>query len=128
MSSSTLDEKVRETCLRARRAARLVGPRSTKDKDAALAAIAAGLEANADPVLTANRADVEVARQKGTTGALLDRLTLDGARLRAMANAVREVAALADPVGEVVSRVRRPSGLSVTRVRVPLGVIAMIYE
>lgn len=126
--SSSLDDQVREACQRARRAARLVAPRSTKDKDAALAAIASGLEANADAVLSANRLDVEAARAKGTKGALLDRLTLDVSRLLAMARSVREVATLPDPVGEVVSRVERPNGLSVTRVRVPLGVIAMIYE
>ncbi|MCW5836682.1 MAG: glutamate-5-semialdehyde dehydrogenase [Labilithrix sp.] len=125
---SSLDDKVRDACLAARRAARAVAPRRSEDKDAALAAIAAGLEASASAVLEANRLDLDAARAKGTSGAMLDRLMLDAARVRAMAESVREVAALPDPVGEVVSRTRRPSGIDVARVRVPLGVIAMIYE
>ena len=125
---SSIDEQVRETCLRARRAARGLAPRPTEEKDAALAAIAAGIEAGAGAILDANRRDLEAARQRGTKGAMLDRLMLDEARLKAMAKSVREVAALADPVGQVVSRTTRPSGIDVSRVRVPLGVIAMIYE
>jgi glutamate-5-semialdehyde dehydrogenase len=125
---SSLDEEVRQACLRARRAARALAPRSSADKDAALAAIAAGIEANAPAILEANRRDIEAARQKGTKGALLDRLMLDEARVKSMAQSVREVAGLPDPVGEVVSRTRRPNGIDVARVRVPLGVVAMIYE
>lgn len=125
---STLEEQVRSACERARRASRLVAPRTTAEKDAALAAIASRLEANAETVLAANRADVEAARQRGTKGALLDRLMLDARRLQAMADAVREIARLPDPIGEVVSRGTRPNGLGVTRVRVPIGVVAMIYE
>ncbi|HVH40901.1 MAG TPA: glutamate-5-semialdehyde dehydrogenase [Labilithrix sp.] len=125
---SSLDDQVREACVRARRAARAVAPRSTKDKDAALEAIAAGIEAAVGPILAANKLDLEAARQKGTKGALLDRLLLDEARVQAMARSVREVASLPDPVGEIVSKAVRPSGIGVTRVRVPLGVIAMIYE
>lgn len=105
-----------------------MAPRSTMSKNAALEAIAEGLKSNTVEVLAANRSDVEAARQKGTKGALLDRLTLDEARLEAMASSVREVAALPDPVGAVVSRATRSNGIVVTRVRVPLGVIAMIYE
>ena len=125
---SSLDEQVREACLQARRAARAVAPRSTKDKNAVLEAVAAGIEANAPAILEANRLDLEAARQRGTKGALLDRLMLDEVRVKAMARSVREVAELPDPVGEVVSRTKRPAGIDVTRVRVPLGVIAMIYE
>ncbi|MBX3207992.1 MAG: glutamate-5-semialdehyde dehydrogenase [Labilithrix sp.] len=125
---SSLDEKVREACLAARRAARALAPRTSKDKNAVLAAIAAGIDASSAAVLEANRRDLDAARAKGTTGAMLDRLMLDEARVAAMARSVREVADLPDPVGEVVSRTRRPSGIDVTRVRVPLGVIAMIYE
>ncbi|MBX3222569.1 MAG: glutamate-5-semialdehyde dehydrogenase [Labilithrix sp.] len=125
---SSLDEKVREACLAARRAARALAPRTSKDKNAVLAAIAAGIDASSAAVLEANRRDLDAARAKGTKGAMLDRLMLDEARVAAMARSVREVADLPDPVGEVVSRTRRPSGIDVTRVRVPLGVIAMIYE
>ncbi len=127
-TSESLEQEVREACLRARRAARLVAPLPTKVKDAALGAISDALEANAKLVLEANQKDLEAARQRGTKGALLDRLMLDDKRLAAMAKSVREIASLPDPVGEVVSRTTRPNGLSVTRVRVPLGVIAMIYE
>lgn len=123
-----LDQQIHALCLRARKAARTLAPKGRADKDAALAAIARGLEASEASLLAANAADVEEARARGTKGALLDRLTLDPRRLAAVAASVREIEALPDPVGEVVSSVTRPSGLRVTRVRVPLGVIAMIYE
>lgn len=125
---SSLDEQVRQTCQQARRAARALAPRTTEHKNAALEAIAAGIEASTAAILDANRLDLEAARRKGTKGAMLDRLMLDEARVKGMARSVREVASLPDPVGEVVSRATRPSGIAVTRVRVPLGVIAMIYE
>ena len=128
LSGTSLDESVREACKQARRAARIVATRSTVSKNAALAGIAAAIEASSVEVLAANRSDVEAARQKGTKGALLDRLTRDEPRLAAIAQAVRDVAALPDPVGDVISRATRPNGLLVTRTRVPLGVVAMIYE
>jgi glutamate-5-semialdehyde dehydrogenase len=124
----TLEEAVRDACIRARGAARRVAPRSTEDKNRALVAIAIALETHQATILAANRADVEAARDRGTKGALLDRLTLDEVRLRRMAESVREVARLPDPVGEVVARTTRPNGLVIQRVRVPLGVVAMIYE
>jgi glutamate-5-semialdehyde dehydrogenase len=127
-TSASLEDQVREACRLARRVARLVAPLSTKEKDAALGAIADALEANAAVVLEANQKDLEAARQRGTKGALLDRLMLDDKRIAGMVKSVREIASLSDPVGEVVSRATRPNGLSVTRVRVPLGVIAMVYE
>jgi len=123
-----LDDRVREICKKARVAARRLAPAERVEKDTALEAIARVLEARTKEILAANGEDLEAARARGTTGALLDRLMLDQARVRAMAASVREIAALSDPVGEVVSKVTRPNGLSVTRVRVPLGVIAMIYE
>jgi glutamate-5-semialdehyde dehydrogenase len=125
---ASLDDQVREACVRARRAARILAPRPTKDKDVALAAIADGIEAEVATILEANARDLDAATQRGTKGALLDRLLLDRERVFAIARSVREVASLADPVGEVVASVVRPSGVRVTRVRVPLGVIAMIYE
>jgi glutamate-5-semialdehyde dehydrogenase len=125
---SSLDDQVREACLRARQAARLVAPRATQDKDRALSAIAAGIEAQSTAILDANARDLEAASKRGTRGALLDRLKLDPPRLAEMAKSVREVAALPDPVGDVVTSTVRPSGIRVTRVRVPLGVIAMVYE
>jgi glutamate-5-semialdehyde dehydrogenase len=126
--SASVDEQVREICQRARKAARALAPRSREDKDAALSAIAREIEAGERAILEANAADLEAARAQGTKGAMLDRLMLDAGRVAQMARSVREVAELPDPVGEVVSRTTRPNGLSVLRVRVPLGVIAMIYE
>ncbi len=105
-----------------------MSPRTTLEKNAALVEIAVALETNAPAILEANRLDLEVACQKGVKASLLDRLTLDSARISAVARSVREVAALPDPVGEVVSTSTRPSGIVVRRVRVPLGVIAMVYE
>lgn len=125
---SDVDGRVREICQRARKAARRLAPEARAKKDAALEAIAKTLEARSAAIVAANAEDLDAAREKGTKGALLDRLMLDEARVRAMAVAVREIAALPDPVGEVVSRDTRPSGIRIARVRVPLGVIAMIYE
>jgi glutamate-5-semialdehyde dehydrogenase len=127
-TAAAIDEKVREICLRARRAARKLAPESRAKKDAALEAIARAIEANAKELLAANAADVAKARESGTKGALLDRLTLDEKRLAGVVASVREVAALPDPVGDVVGRTTRPNGIRVSRVRVPLGVVAMIYE
>jgi glutamate-5-semialdehyde dehydrogenase len=126
--AESLDEKIRTLCIHARKASRKVGPKPRDVKDAALEAIAKSLEANERKVIAANEADLEAARAAGTTGAMLDRLMLDERRIAALAESVRSIAALPDPVGEVVSRTVRPNGLRVTRVRVPLGVIAMIYE
>jgi glutamate-5-semialdehyde dehydrogenase len=126
--AESLDDKIRAICIQARKASRKLGPKPRDVKDAALEAIAKSLEANERKVIAANEADLEAARAKGTTGAMLDRLMLDEQRIAALAASVRSIAALPDPVGEVVSRTVRPNGLKVTRVRVPLGVIAMIYE
>ena len=125
---TTLDDDIRAICVRARKAARALAPRSRADKDAALEAIARELEASRAEILAANAEDVEASRARGQTEALVDRLALDERRLAAMASSVREIAALADPVGEIVSTTVRPNGLRVSRVRVPLGVVAMIYE
>lgn len=124
----TLEEDIRAACVAARKAARTIAPKETAAKDAALLALADGLEASVPEILAANREDVEAARARGTSGAMLDRLTLDAPRTLAMAKSVREIVRLPDPVGAIVSRETRPNGLAVERVRVPLGVIAMIYE
>jgi len=79
-------------------------------------------------ILAANLADVEQARGRGLSGAMLDRLTLSGARITAMADGVREVAALPDPVGELIRRWTRPNGLEISKVRVPIGVVGIIFE
>jgi len=117
---------------RARVAARALASVSRKRKDAALRAIAEALRAEADAgsgeLTRANAEDVALARASGTDPAMIDRLALDPARLRSMAEAVEFIAASDDPVGTVVGMTRRPSGLLVGRVRIPLGVIAIIYE
>jgi glutamate-5-semialdehyde dehydrogenase len=122
------DREIAAMGARARAAARALAPRDRAAKDAALRAIATGLRASRDEVLAANGRDLEAARAVGTSGAMLDRLALDEGRVEAMAASVESIAALADPVGEVIARTERPSGIRVTRVRVPIGVIAMIYE
>ncbi len=101
---------------------------TTRDKDAALHAGALALRERADAILAANRAEVERARADGATTSELDRLALDATRLEAMAATLECVAGLPDPVGEVVESSVRPNGLVATRVRVPLGVVGVIYE
>ncbi|MGD0530453.1 MAG: glutamate-5-semialdehyde dehydrogenase [Polyangiaceae bacterium] len=115
-------------CRRARAASRVLAPRDRAAKDAALRAIADGLRAHREPILAASAEDVAEARARGTTGAMLDRLALDAGRVDQMADAVTEIALLDDPVGAVLSDVSRPNGLRVRRVRVPIGVVAIIYE
>jgi len=119
---------IREQALRCREAAQRLAQLDTGAKDALLRSMAQALEDDAGAILAANAQDLEAARAKGTTGAMLDRLTLDAKRLSGIANALREVAALPDPVGQVTRQETRPNGIRVQRVRVPLGVIAMIYE
>ncbi|HET7487625.1 MAG TPA: glutamate-5-semialdehyde dehydrogenase [Acidimicrobiales bacterium] len=113
---------------RAKAASRALARASAAEKDAALHAAADLLVERAGEVLEANEADVERAVEAGTTATVVDRLRLDGRRVQAMAAGLREVAALADPVGEVVDGWTRPNGLRITRVRVPLGVVGIIYE
>jgi glutamate-5-semialdehyde dehydrogenase len=119
---------VAETCRAAKRASRALAQIDTAVKDAALEAIAAALESRTDEILAANARDMELAREADIGEALLDRLRLDDARVGAIARAVRQIAALADPVGEVIDGRRLPNGLDVRKVRVPLGVIAVVYE
>ena len=119
---------VTDLCAAAKRAARVLATLDTATKDAALEAIAAALEDSAAEILEANRADLDAGREAGLSPALLDRLMLDERRIAAMARGVREIAALADPVGEVLESSTRPDGLVLRKVRVPLGVVAVVYE
>src|SRR5438132_1874250 len=112
----------------ARDAVRALALCPTKIKNDALVQMAHGLVEKAGSLLEANRADVERARTKGLTRAFLDRLTLSEARIEEMATGLRQIAALPDPVGTVVESWRRPNGIEISRVRVPLGVVAFIYE
>jgi glutamate-5-semialdehyde dehydrogenase len=115
-------------CRRARAASRRMAACDRAAKDAALLTIAAGLRAGAGHLLAANAEDLENARARGTSGAMLDRLALDPKRVAQMAEAVEQIAALTDPVGAVLSDSIRPNGLRVRRVRVPIGVVAFVYE
>ena len=117
-----------ELCERAAATAPEVARLSGELKDAALHAMAEALLDEAAPLIEANAADVEAARADGTSSTILDRLTLTDKRLAGMADGLRSVAAQPDPVGEVVQGWKRPNGLSIEKVRVPLGVVAVIYE
>jgi glutamate-5-semialdehyde dehydrogenase len=112
----------------ARAAARSLAGASSRAKDAALRGAAARLRRDQDTILRANREDVERTRAGGESGAFIERLTLDAGRIDAMARGLEEVAALPDPVGETIAGWRRPNGLEIAQVRVPIGVVLSIYE
>ncbi|MFZ0890664.1 MAG: glutamate-5-semialdehyde dehydrogenase [Candidatus Binataceae bacterium] len=124
----TLEAEILASLRRVRAAAHQLALCPAERKNRALGEIAAALRKSRAEVLAANREDLERARHEGISGAFLDRLTLNDARIEAMAHGVEEVAALPDPVGEAVARWQRPNGLQIARVRVPIGVIAIIYE
>ena len=113
---------------RARVAARAMARAETAAKDAALAAIAAEIERGQAALIAANKKDLDAGKSASLDAALLDRLELNAARIQAMAEGLRQVANLADPVGEITDLKYRPSGIQVGRMRVPLGVIGIIYE
>ena len=119
---------VAETCAAAKRAARRLASDPTAAKDAALEATARLLEERVEPILEANRADLADERAAGLSPALRDRLTLTPERVAAMAEGVRAVAELADPVGEELEHRTLASGIDLRKVRVPLGVVAVVYE
>ena len=119
---------IRTQAIACRDAARRVAQLSTSAKNALLRAMAEALEADEAAILRANGQDLEAATAKGIGGAMFDRLKLDAKGLTAIADALREVAELPDPVGQVTRRETRPNGIAIERVRTPLGVIAMIYE
>ena len=120
--------EIRSQALACRDAAPAIAALDSSAKAALLRDMAAALEARCADVLAANARDMQQAAAKGVQGAMLDRLRLDEARVAGIAAALREVAALPDPVGLVTRRETRPNGLVVERVRIPLGVVAMIYE
>ena len=113
---------------RARSAARVLALAPTAQKDKALAAMADAIRARQDQILAANAEDISGAKASGSTAAFLDRLALDGKRIAAMADGLDVVRSLADPVGAVTERWTRPNGMTIERVRVPLGVVGIIYE
>ncbi len=121
-------EMIQQMGERAREAASALALAGTEEKNGALAAIAAALGQNTGEILAANRADLDAARADGMAPAMLDRLALDEKRVQSIAAGVEEIIALPDPVGRTDAGWTRPNGLSITRVRVPLGVVGIIYE
>lgn len=113
---------------RAKKAARMLITASTEEKNSALLKMAESLRAEKEAILEANRKDVAAAQERGTQESLIDRLRLSEARIEAMAADMEKVAALPDPVGETLETIDRPNGLTIEKVRVPMGVIAIIYE
>jgi glutamate-5-semialdehyde dehydrogenase len=117
-----------DLCRAAKRASRALASLETGVKNAALEAIARALVERTDEILEANALDVDAARLAGLSPTLIDRLTLDARRIAQVAAGVRQIAGLADPVGEVISGFRAANGLEIRQIRVPLGVIAVVYE
>jgi glutamate-5-semialdehyde dehydrogenase len=125
---ATTVTSVADVCASAKRASRVLAALGSDVKDAALEAIAAALIERTDEILEANARDLDAGREAQLTPALIDRLSLDAERVAAIAAQVRAIVALGDPVGEVVDGGRLANGLEVRKVRVPLGVIAVVYE
>ncbi len=117
-----------EICKKAKVASTKLAKLSAEEKNLALCKMADALEANKDQILAANKKDTKVAKDKGLKEALLDRLELDNGKIANMACCLREVAELADPIGKIVKTWTRPNGLVIGQIRVPLGVVGMIYE
>ena len=125
---ATAVASVSDLCRAAKAAARRLALLDRATKDGALLALADALEARVDEIVEANARDLEAGRESGLSDALMDRLALDAGRVAAMAAGVRAIAALPDPVGEVVGGGRLDNGLELRKVRVPLGVVAVVYE
>jgi glutamate-5-semialdehyde dehydrogenase len=125
---ATTTRSVEESCIAAKRASRELAGVSSGEKDAALGAVVRLLGERVEEILEANAADLADERAAGLTEALRDRLTLTGDRVAAMAEGVRAVASLDDPIGEELERKTLSSGLDLRKVRVPLGVVAVVYE
>lgn len=128
LAGDAVERDVRAAALRAKEASRTLRAASTAQKDGALRAIARRLRESTDAIVAENADDVAAATKNDLPPAMIDRLTLTPARVEAIARAVEEVVALPDPVGRVEGLVRRPSGIVVGRMHVPIGVIAMIFE
>ena len=117
-----------QTGKNAKEAAFILQSLSCEEKNRGLMAVADALESNADTIIAHNREDVENAKKRGTSPAMIDRLILDEKRIADMALSIRQVCELADPVGDVLDEFTRPNGLRIRKVRVPMGVIGIIYE
>ena len=119
---------IKEICLKAKIASVEMAKLSAEAKNNALCKMANAIEANAVQILAANQTDVKAAKAKGLKAALLDRLALDQKKVQTMANELREVSSLPDPIGTILSSWTRPNGLIISQIRVPLGVVGIIYE
>lgn len=127
-NSGDIDALVRDIAKKARSAAFKTAQLNSEQKNTALKAIAKGIESNAEIILAENSKDLEAGKKAGLSKALLDRLRFDASRISSMAEGVRQVASLPDPVGEIIETIERPNGLDIKKVRVPIGVIGIIYE
>lgn len=119
---------IKEICIKAKAASVEMAKLSADAKNTAICRMANALEANVQKILAANKADVEAAKAKGLKAALLDRLALDEKKVQTMAKELREVSSLPDSIGAILSSWTRPNGLIISQVRVPLGVVGIIYE
>ena len=119
---------IKQICQKAKAASIEMGKLTAEAKNTALCRMANALETSADKILAANQTDVEAAKAKGVKEALLDRLALDQKKIQNMAKEIREVSALPDPIGTILSSWTRPNGLIISQIRVPLGVVGVIYE
>ena len=124
----TLNEQMTRLAKQARAASRELAQLTTAEKNSCLLAMAAALEKNADAIKSANAPDMEAAAKSGLSSAMLDRLKLDDKRIAGMAKGLREVAALADPVGRILDERVRPNGLKLQKISTPIGVVVIIYE
>jgi glutamate-5-semialdehyde dehydrogenase len=124
----TLSEQMTRLARQARVASRELAQLTTAEKNSCLLAMAAALEKNADAIKQANASDMDTAAKSGLSSAMLDRLKLDDQRIAAIAKGLREVAALADPVGKILDERVRPNGLKLQKISTPIGVVVIIYE
>lgn len=120
--------QIREMAIKARVASLRLGQASTATKDAALRAMGQNLLAKQDAIIDANKLDIQNAKEKGLKEVMIERLTLNPSRIAGMAEGLRQIASLPDPIGEVIDGWKRPNGLEIRRVRTPIGVIGIIYE
>jgi glutamate-5-semialdehyde dehydrogenase len=125
---SEIEQYIRKLAKDAREAARIVSNLDSNQKDSALAKMAEYLETDSEELIQENQKDLQAANEKGLSSAMVDRLELTTGRIEGMATALREVASLGDPVGEVVAQWKRPAGFEVGQVRIPLGVVGIIFE
>ncbi|MBL4601234.1 MAG: hypothetical protein JKY84_00670 [Emcibacteraceae bacterium] len=113
---------------KAKHASKMLALTPTKIKNAALIAAAKAVRTASNEIITANKKDMDIAKGRGLTGAMLDRLFLDAERIEAIAKSIEDIVKLNDPIGDILSVKERPSGLKISQVRVPLGVIGIIFE